>query len=337
VSFVSENKGIAYSEIARELVVAPCCLLGCAGTQFAVQEREAVAAGNQRIEPTRRGTSPHSERPVNSSVPNGQPSVVGIIRACGGALVFSFPMLMTMEMWWLGFTMSPFRLAVLILLNVPLLLGLSYYEGFEETYHRSVEIVGVFTAYAVAFLLSGSMLLLFGVLRSEMSAAEIIGKIVIQALFGSIGAMLALSQFGGEHPEAKERRSLRYEAGLFLMAVGALYLSASVAATEEMVLIAYKMTAWRFVALIALSLIVMHAFLSAAVAQGKFALPPHTGQGTLFFRFTIVGYAMALGLSLLILWAFGRTEGLGAEQILRSTLILGFPAALGAGAARKIL
>jgi hypothetical protein len=30
--------------------------------------------------------------------------LVGLGRAFGGALIFSLPMLMTMEMWWLGFS-----------------------------------------------------------------------------------------------------------------------------------------------------------------------------------------------------------------------------------------
>lgn len=57
-------------------------------------------------------------------------------RALGGALVFSLPMLMTMEMWemwWLGFYMDPLRLLLLLVLSVPLLAVLSRYVGFEAT------------------------------------------------------------------------------------------------------------------------------------------------------------------------------------------------------------
>ena len=32
---------------------------------------------------------------------------VDLLRAFGGAMLFSLPMLMTMEMWWLGFYMEP--------------------------------------------------------------------------------------------------------------------------------------------------------------------------------------------------------------------------------------
>ena len=50
---------------------------------------------------------------------------IGLARAFDGAIIFSLPILMTMEMWWLGFLMEPWRLALLIALGLPLLFGLS--------------------------------------------------------------------------------------------------------------------------------------------------------------------------------------------------------------------
>ncbi|HEV2129601.1 MAG TPA: DUF2391 family protein, partial [Longimicrobiaceae bacterium] len=76
---------------------------------------------------------------------------VGLARAFGGALIFSLPMLMTMEMWWLGFYMDRFRLALFMSLIIPLLVGLSYYAGFEETFSLKNDLVDAFVAYAVGF------------------------------------------------------------------------------------------------------------------------------------------------------------------------------------------
>jgi len=56
---------------------------------------------------------------------------LSLLRAYGGAVLFAFPMLMTMEMWALGFYMTPVRLALLTVLAVPLLIGLSYYAGIH--------------------------------------------------------------------------------------------------------------------------------------------------------------------------------------------------------------
>ena len=57
----------------------------------------------------------------------------GIARGFAGALLFSVPMLMTMEMWFLGLYMSRERLLLLLILNMPLLLVLSHRIGFEHT------------------------------------------------------------------------------------------------------------------------------------------------------------------------------------------------------------
>ena len=121
------------------------------------------------------------------------------------------------------------------------------------------------------------------------------------------------------------------------MTVGALYLSTSVAATEEIILLSYRMTEWHIIALALFSLLVMHAFVYAAIAQGKSAVRPGTTFWMIFSRFTMVGYCIGLLISLYLLWTFGRTDGLPMGQIIPPMIVLGFPAALGAGAGRLLL
>lgn len=45
--------------------------------------------------------------------------VTGLARGVAGALLFALPMLMTMEMWYLGFYMARERLLLLMILNIP--------------------------------------------------------------------------------------------------------------------------------------------------------------------------------------------------------------------------
>ena len=52
--------------------------------------------------------------------------VLELGRAFGGAIIFAFPLLMTMEMWWLGFYLDRLRLALFLAINFPLLVGLAY-------------------------------------------------------------------------------------------------------------------------------------------------------------------------------------------------------------------
>ncbi len=267
---------------------------------------------------------------------------INLARAFGGAILFSFPVLMTMEMWFLGFYMNGLRLALFILLTVPLLIGLSYYDGFETTSSVWDDTVDTFVAYAVGFVASTTLLFLFGVIEIGMSADEIIGKISVQAIVSSFGAMFARSLLSGDDAAEKEAQKRKREASyfgeLFLMIVGAVFLSMSVAPTEEMVLISYRMTDWHTLALAAGSIAMMHAFVYA-VAYKEFENPLWNRLSFIegFLRFTVVGYAIALGISFYILWTFGSIDEMAFAEQLKAAVVLGFPAAIGASASRLIL
>ncbi len=59
--------------------------------------------------------------------------IIGIARGVAGALLFALPMLMTMEMWFLGLYVNRTRLLLLCILNLPLLWVLAKRIGFEKT------------------------------------------------------------------------------------------------------------------------------------------------------------------------------------------------------------
>jgi putative integral membrane protein (TIGR02587 family) len=265
--------------------------------------------------------------------------LTGLARAFGGAIVFSLPMLMTMEMWQLGFYIEPARLVLLLLLVVPLLVGLSHFVGFENTFCWEDDVVDAFVAYAVGFIAAAPILILFGAITPDMSAAEIAGKIALQAVPGSIGALLAQSQFGGEADRAKRKevRGETYGSETFFMAVGAVFLSLNVAPTEEIVLISYQMTAWHALALALVSILLMHAFVYWVEFHGQSSIPENASAATVLLRYTVVGYAICLLISLYILWTFGRADDTPLLEVLTATLVLAFPAAVGAAAARLIL
>ena len=262
----------------------------------------------------------------------------GLARAFGGAIIFTLPMLMTMEMWWLGFYMNDLRLVLLLAVNIPLLIGLSYYVGFEETFEFKQDALDAFVAYAVGFIAAVPILLSFAVIEPGMSSGEIIGKVSLQAIPGSMGAMLAQSQLGGQKKDRdRKKRNTSYAGEIFIMMVGALFLAFNLAPTEEMILIAYKMTVWHILALALVSMAIMHAFVYALEFKGQAAIPKNTPFWSIWLRFTIVGYSVVLLISLYVLWTFGRTEGMNFYQVVNSVIVLGFPAAIGAAAARLII
>ncbi|SMH39336.1 TIGR02587 family membrane protein [Azospirillum agricola] len=263
---------------------------------------------------------------------------VGLARAFAGALIFALPMLMTMEMWQIGFSINPWRLVLLLVVQIPLLVGLSRFVGFERTRSVGEDVTDAFVAVAVAVLMAAAVLFLFKVIDTGMTRQEVIGKIALQSFPGSIGAMLARGQLGQQRRDADEdRQDPSYPGELFLMGVGALFLGLNVAPTEEMIQLSYMMDPWRELALILLSLVIMHAFVYSIDFPGGSEFPEGVGFWTLFVRFTVVGYVIVLLICLYLLWTFGRTDGTGIGDVLSAAVVLGFPSSVGAAAARLIL
>lgn len=272
--------------------------------------------------------------------------LAGLSRGLAGALLFALPMLMTMEMWYLGFYISRERLLLLMLLNIPLLIVLSHRIGFEKTLTWREAIRDAIVAYGIGIVASAVILLAFGLLKGDMPLSEWIGKIALQAVPASIGAMLGRSQLAGDaddeeededDEEQEQERKTSYGGELFLMAAGALFLSLNVAPTEEMIVLAYKMTPWHALAILTLSIGLMHGFVYAVSFEGGHELSPETPWWHAFLRFTLPGYAIALAISLYSLWTFERIDDTASVEIIISMIVLGFPAALGAAAARLIL
>jgi putative integral membrane protein (TIGR02587 family) len=252
-----------------------------------------------------------------------------------GAILFSFPLLMTMEMWWLGFYMDRFRLALFLVLAFVMIMGLSYFEGGEET--LKIDLLDALVACAVGYTVATVMLLLFGIIKPGMSADEVVGKISLHAVPTSVGAILARRQLDIKETRKERRRRRGYGAKLFLMGVGAIFLAFQLAPTEEMVLIGHMMTGWHAAALAVVSLCVMQAFICSIERGRRASIFSGAFFWGVFMRLTIVGYALALVISLYVLWTFGRLDGAPAAEIIMATLVLGFPAALGTSAARLIL
>jgi putative integral membrane protein (TIGR02587 family) len=264
----------------------------------------------------------------------------GLARAFGGAIIFGLPLLMTMEMWMLGLSIHPVRLALFIVLNFAVLVILSRFGGFEPTSTIGEDVLDAFGAYAVAIAASALIRSLFGLVGADTSRAEFGGMIAVQAIPTSFGAMLARKQFAdgeSEKEEEQKERSAGYAGQLFLMLAGALFLAFNVAPTEEIILIGFKMSAWHGLALIAASVFVLHALVYAVGFPGQEQAPEGYRTAQIFLGFTVPGYTIAMLVSFYILWTFGRVDGATLEVVLGSMVVLGFPASIGAAIARLVV
>ncbi len=119
------------------------------------------------------------------------------------------------------------------------------------------------------------------------------------------------------------------------MLAGALFVSFTVAPTEEIYLIAYLMSGWQTLALIALSLVLLH------VTVFNLGLPHQArrttaGPASCLLRFTLPGYAIAVVASFFILWTFGRLDG-AFDEAAATVAVLALPGAVGAAIARVVI
>lgn len=271
--------------------------------------------------------------PLALDVKSERAYVAGLGRAFGGALIFAFPLLMTMELWALGFAVPPARLIAFVLLTLPLLYGLSDYAGFNAQRGWRSDLFNTLTALAVGFATATAFLALFGLLGPAVSAGEAVGRITLQAMPAAFGATLARRQLGAGPNEGAEAAA-PYRGELFLMAAGALVLAFNVAPTEEVILIAFQMAGWQILLLALVSIGLLHLLVFSVGFAGQESAG-HPGAALL--RFTLVGYAIAVGVSLLVLWVFGRLDGQSPSMIVSVAAVLAFPASLGAAVARLLV
>lgn len=275
-------------------------------------------------------------RDAHVQIPNNREFLISVGRAFAGALIFALPMLMTMEMWSLGVTLHPWRIALLLMITLPLLMGLSHFSGIRRTARRRDEVADMLVVILISVLTSVLVLWIFGELSAGMPVREIVSKLAMQFVPCSIGGMLARSQLGEAHAGRPRRRGPSYGGELFLMMAGALFLSLNVAPTEEIELIAQQMTTTQEIVLAVCSLLVMHIFVYAARFRGHHAFDG-ISMFSVFARYSLVGYVIVLAVSLALMWLLGRTEGNAFQEVLSAGIVISFPGAIGAAAARLVL
>ena len=272
---------------------------------------------------------------TTAATQSDQGYVAGLARAFGGALFFAFPLLMTMEMWSLGFSMDRGRLALFLALGLPLVFGLAHYAGFRKAEGWIDDMLDALAALAVGFIVSVAMLSLFGLIERTDPIEANIGKVALQAIPAAMGAVLARKQLTGSgRDRGDDDHTASYRGELFLMVAGALFLAFNVAPTEEMILIGYMMSASHTVVLAGVSVLLLHVLVYKLGFAGQ---EVHEGHLRAFLEFTLPGFAIALLVSLYVLWTFGRTDGLGLMEIVSTMIVLGLPASLGAALARLVV
>lgn len=262
-------------------------------------------------------------------------------RGFAGGLLFSLPLLYTMEVWWAGFLASPLRLILLLAVTYLLLLGYNRFAGMRHDADWAEVAIDSVEELGLGLVTSAGVLFLLGRIGGSMPLDEVLGKIVVEAALVAIGFSVGSAQLGtgtkdsGKGDEESERAtSLGNQVVIALC--GAVLFAANVAPTEEIVLIAIETGVGRLLGIAAFSLALSAAVLYFLDFTDSERFAPVDSRLDVLAG-TAIPYAVSLVASAAILWFFGRFEGVGVAMCARETVVLAFPASLGAAAGRLLL
>ena len=267
------------------------------------------------------------------------------LRGIAGGVMFSLPLLYTMEVWWAGFTMHPLRLLLYVLATFTLLLGYNRYAGLRRDSTPLEVAVDSIEEIGIGMVISAVVLWLLGQITTEMPGSEVAGKIIIESMTVAIGVSVGTAQLGGSNdngdtgsqeltPFLSEDSDLISQ--LAIATCGAVLFAANVAPTEEITLIATQTTAFKLVGMAVLSMVFGSLILFYSDFNGSQSFSKSRGIKTIFGG-AIITYAIALTVSAAILWVFGRFDDTSAIICLSETVVLGLAANLGASAGRLLL
>jgi putative integral membrane protein (TIGR02587 family) len=261
-------------------------------------------------------------------------------RGVAGGLMFSLPLLYTMEVWWAGFNTHPYRLLAYVLTTFLLLLGYNRYAGLRRDRSMTEVAIDSVEEMGIGLFLAFLVLFLFGRITFEMPINAIVGVIVLEAMTVAIGVSVGAAQLGtggkDEGMGVNSKDGIHFGAQIVFAFCGAVLFAANLAPTEEIVIIGIQTSWLKLIGVAVFSLLIAFLILhySDFKGAGEFVRADHP---TLILLGTVVTYAIALSSSALILWFFGRFDGVTMFTALAQTVALGLAATLGASAGRLLL
>ncbi len=280
------------------------------------------------------------------SEPTG-PTVVQSLReyarGIAGGLMFSLPLIYTMEVWWTGFIAGPLRLLGYLLATYILLLGYNHYAGMHSDSSWSEVFLDSIEEMGIGLLVSAGLLLILGRISSGIEWDEALGKIVVEAMTVAIGISVGTAQLGlqgdsnaGSKDKTSAREEIRFDGQLVIAACGATLFAANIAPTQEVVVIATSISVGQLLGLMLLSLLLAALILYYIEFAGSQRFVRRDGLLSVVVG-TFTSYAVALASAAAVLWFFGRFDQVPLITGLAETVVLGLVTTLGASAGRLLV
>ena len=270
-------------------------------------------------------------------------------RGIAGGLLFSIPLLYTMELWEGGLSVPSARQLLLVAVTFLLLLGYNRFAGLHHDSSWTEVVIDSVEELGIGVFVSAGVLYLIGQVTLEHSVQENLGIIVVEAMVVAVGVSVGTAQLGGSSEEdetglkggSRKAGSVdgdpRGFAGEIVIALcGAVLFAANVAPTEEIQMIAAGTSVMRLLILMLASLLLGGGILFYSHFLGT-TRRRHTVGWMDALRGSITTYAIALIAAGLFLWYFGRFAGESRSSMAAQIVVLGLPAVIGASAGKLLL
>lgn len=266
-------------------------------------------------------------------------------RGIAGGLLFSLPMLYTMEVWWRGFTAPMESLLVLLFGTFLLLLGYNRYAGMRKDANFREVIIDSLEELGLGFILSFFILWLINrIVPGDVHHSELVGKVVIEAMSVAIGISIGTAQLGdsdskedsGTSREGNNKKHNDWKSQGVLSACGAVLIGANLGPTEEIITIAADITELQTLGLVIVSIVLTMLimfyidFANAREVRGSHKILKVIGSS--FYTYSIAVFA-----AVLIAWFFGHLSGNAFLVNIKIMVVLGVATSLGASAGRLLL
>ena len=281
------------------------------------------------------GTADEHDAAEHESTPRKTLTAYG--RGVVGGLLIGMPVFMTMEVWWGGFTLPPLKLVGLVVFNYGVLLVLQHYSGLHPRKTRGGQVRAALVAYGLGLVAGSPVMFMLGVADLDTALRDFVGKIVLLAVPVSVGASVAMSEFGHEHETVERRKEgATYFGALGMAAGGAMLFGFGLAPTDEPMMIGLQLPWHHALALVAVSLFQVHAIVYAV------GFKQHERDDRAWWRKLLRegtgAYAVALLVAAYLLWTFGRIDAdTGLVACVYQTITLGFITSLGAAAGELLI
>lgn len=270
-----------------------------------------------------------------------------LVRAAAGGLLIGLPLLFTLEVWAHSFLLPSLKIVALLAVAFVVVVGYSAVSGFRRERTWLQLIVDSLETMGIAAVVATTALLLLGRIDLDTGLRDAVGKVALEMIPVAFGVSLASTQLASPDDDQSAGdeggSSVADDAGagvfgrLFIGAGGALLFALNIAPTEEPVLLGVEAEWWLTLLVVLASLAMTFAIVFLADFRGGRSLDIGDSPLDRPLTETVAAYAISVLVSLMLLWAFGRTDGVSASAIVGQTVMLAIVASFGAAAGRLLV